>query len=242
MKNNHYTLTAVVPFFNEEQTIMESVKNLEKITIISEIILIDDCSSDSSPYKAKVLANTYDKVTYLRLKKNRGKGGAILSAINSISSSHVVIHDADLEYNPNDIVKMFDSLKNIDTFVIGSRYLDNKKMRLENMSFMLNFIEISSTKLFNNLFGTKLTDIGSCYKLIPHQFLATNNFLESGFHTELEILAKFIQKGGFVTETPISYTGRKSADGKKNGVLIMIKFFLKIFKLKYKKNNFIFLI
>ena len=236
MENNHFTLTAIVPFFNEEKTIMESVKNLEKISLINAIILVDDCSSDSSPEKAKVLANTFDKVTYLRLKKNRGKGGAVLSAINSISSSHLVIHDADLEYNPNDIVKMFNSLKNIDTFVIGSRYLENKKMRLENMSFMLNFIEISSTKLFNNLFETNLTDIGSCYKLIPHQFLSTNNFVETGFHTELEILAKFIQKGGFVTETPISYTGRKRADGKKNGILIMIKFFLKIFKLKYKKS------
>ncbi len=236
MENNNYTLTAIVPFFNEEQTIMESVKNLEKITLINAVILVDDCSSDSSPEKAKALANTFDKVTYLRLKKNRGKGGAVLSAINSVVSSHVVIHDADLEYNPNDIVKMFNSLKNQDTFVIGSRYLDNKKMRLENMSFMLNFIEISSTKLFNILFGTKLTDIGSCYKLIPHQFLSTNNFVETGFHTELEILSKFIQKGGFVNETPISYTGRKSADGKKNGILIMIKFFLKIFKLKYKKR------
>jgi len=236
LEKNNYTLTAIVPFFNEEQTIKESVKNLEKITLINEIILVDDCSSDSSSEKAKVLANTLDKVTYLRLKKNKGKGGAVLSAINSVSSSHVVIHDADLEYNPNDIVKMFNSVKNIDTFVIGSRYLENKKMRLENMSFMLNFIEISSTKLFNNLFGTKLTDIGSCYKLIPYQFLSTNDFVETGFHTELEILAKFIQKGGFVTETPISYTGRKSADGKKNGILIMIKFFLKIFKLKYKKR------
>ena len=236
MEKNNYTLTAIVPFFNEEQTIKESVKNLEKITLINEIILVDDCSSDSSSEKAKVLANTLDKVTYLRLKKNKGKGGAVLSAINSVSSSHVVIHDADLEYNPNDIVKMFNSLKNIDTFVIGSRYLENKKMRLENMSLMLNFIEVSSTKLFNNLFGTKLTDIGSCYKLIPYQFLSTNDFVETGFHTELEILAKFIQKGGFVTETPISYTGRKSADGKKNGILIMIKFFLKIFKLKYKKR------
>ncbi len=236
MENNHYTLTAIVPFFNEEKTIMESIKNLEKISLINAIILVDDCSSDSSPEKAKVLANTFDKVTYLRLKKNRGKGGAVLSAINNISSSHLVIHDADLEYNPNDIVKMFNSLKNIDTFVIGSRYLENKKMRLDNMSFMLNFIEISSTKLFNNLFETNLTDIGSCYKLIPHQFLSTNNFVETGFHTELEILAKFIQKGGFVTETPISYTGRKRADGKKNGILIMIKFFLKIFKLKYKKS------
>ena len=236
MEKNNYTLTAIVPFFNEEQTIKESVKNLEKITLINEIILVDDCSSDSSSEKAKVLANTLDKVTYLRLKKNKGKGGAVLSAINSVSSSHVVIHDADLEYNPNDIVKMFNSVKNIDTFVIGSRYLENKKMRLENMSLMLNFIEVSSTKLFNNLFGTKLTDIGSCYKLIPHQFLSTNDFVETGFHTELEILAKFIQKGGFVTETPISYTGRKSSDGKKNGILIMIKFFLKIFKLKYRRR------
>ena len=236
MENNNYTLTAIVPFFNEEQTIMESVKNLEKITLINAIILVDDCSSDSSPEKAKALANRFDKVTYLRLKKNRGKGGAVLSAINSVVSSHVVIHDADLEYNPNDIVKMFNSLKNQDTFVIGSRYLENKKMRLENMNLILNFIEVSSTKLFNNLFGTKLTDIGSCYKLIPHQFLSTNNFVETGFHTELEILAKFIQKGGFVNETPISYMGRKSADGKKNGILIMIKFFLKIFKLKYKKS------
>mgnify|MGYP005735605215 CR=1 FL=1 len=138
MENNNYTLTAIVPFFNEEQTIMESVKNLEKITLINAVILVDDCSSDSSPEKAKVLANTLDKVTYLRLKKNKGKGGAVLSAINSVVSSHVVIHDADLEYNPNDIVKMFNSLKKIKELPEETEIYCGHEYTLQNSNFCIS--------------------------------------------------------------------------------------------------------
>lgn len=232
MKNENFTLTVVVPYFNEEKTIYKSVKNLIDINRISEIILVDDCSNDSSRLLGKRLSESFEKVQYLRLDKNLGKGGAILSALSLIKTTHIVIHDADLEYNPLDIIKMFNLVEDLNTLIIGSRYLNLKKTKLENLNILLNYIELSSTMLFNKLFKTQLSDIGSCYKLIPTVFLKNNSFFEKGFYTELEILAKFVKKNGPVLEVPISYKGRKFKDGKKNGIFIMLIFFLKIIKLK----------
>ena len=91
-------LSVIVPFFNEENFLEISVQRLLDNDIYNEIILVDDCSTDSSSSIATKLELENEKVIYLKTQDNGGKGYAVASAINLLSSTHTVIHDADLEY------------------------------------------------------------------------------------------------------------------------------------------------
>ncbi len=237
LKPTEFSLTAIVPYFNEEITLNRSVENLSKIKILDEIILVDDNSTDHSNNYGRILASSNNKIQYLRTPINLGKGGAVMHGLKNVSTTHIIIHDADLEYDPNDIYKMFDKLSNSNSLILGSRYLKNKNLNSKNMNYLLDKIEKVSTFFFNKIFKTKLTDIGSCYKLMPSQFLKQNKFFEKGFYMELEFLSKFVNQGGDVIEVPIDYFGRKKSDGKKNNIFIMIKFFITIFKISLKENR-----
>ena len=105
------------------------------------------------------------------------------------------------------------------------------------MGLTLNLIEIFSTRLFNKIFNTSLTDIGSCYKLI-YNFLIETTFKEKGFFLEIEFLSKFLENGGKILEVPINYFGRSKLEGKKNNIKIMIKFYFKVLSLGFKNSNF----
>lgn len=235
---NNFSLTAIVPYFNEKLTLEESVNRLNKIKIIEKIILVDDCSIDDSKIIGQILSDKIQKVVYKKTTKNLGKGGAVLFSLTDIETSHVVIHDADLEYDPNDIYEMFNINEDNNSIVIGSRFLNNKTKRLQNMGLTLNLIEIFSTRLFNKIFNTSLTDIGSCYKLIPYNFLIETTFKEKGFFLEIEFLSKFLENGGKILEVPINYFGRSKLEGKKNNIKIMIKFYFKVLSLGFKKFKF----
>ena len=237
MKKNIYGLTVIVPFFNEEITLKKSVNRLNKVTIIKEIFLVDDCSVDESPKIGKLLEKNINKVKYYKTPINLGKGGAVVYPMKEVRTSHVVIHDADLEYNPDDIYKIFDTLTSNELIILGTRF-DSKNKNEVKMNLTLEYIEKMSTKLFNNLFKTNLTDIGSGYKLIPTDFLQKSSFTEKGFFFEIELLAKFLKNGGGIYEVPISYHARSKNEGKKNNSLIMLKFLIKVFIIRIKSREF----
>lgn len=236
-ENIQFSLTGIVPYFNEQLTLKESVEKLNTVSILEKIILVDDSSTDKSKKIGRDLASSHDNIQYSRTPTNLGKGGAILHGLKGITTTHVIVHDADLEYNPNDIYEMFEKLNDYNYMVIGSRYLINKNLYNLNMSFALDKIERLSTFFFNKFFNTALTDIGSCYKLMPCDFLKNNNFYEKGFFIELEFLTKFINSGGVIIEVPINYSGRKASEGKKNNIFIMLNFLLKVFKISYKERR-----
>ena len=237
MKKNIYGLTVIVPFFNEEITLKKSVNKLNKVTIIKEIFLVDDCSLDESPKIGKLLEKNINKVKYYKTPINLGKGGAVVYPMKEVRTSHVVIHDADLEYNPDDIYKIFDALTSNELIILGTRF-DSKNKNEVKMNLTLEYIEKISTKLFNNLFKTNLTDIGSGYKLIPTDFLQKSSFTEKGFFFEIELLAKFLKNGGSIYEVPISYHARSKNEGKKNNSLIMLRFLIKVFIIRIKSREF----
>ena len=93
-----YSLSVIVPFYNEEKYLEESVKRLLNIKICNQILLVDDNSSDKSLEIAKKLKESKNNIELIELKNNQGKGNAIKEAINSINSTHTIVHDADLEY------------------------------------------------------------------------------------------------------------------------------------------------
>ena len=116
------SLTILVPFFNEEKSIIDSLQELDKISIANEIILIDDGSTDSSFKLVQNFISGKDKYKIIQSDVNNGKGAALNQSKSLITSEFVVIHDADLEYDPQDLEEMYKLIEK-DNLVLGSRFI-----------------------------------------------------------------------------------------------------------------------
>ena len=133
-------LGIIVPFYNEKTTLAKSIERLLAQNIISEIILSDDNSNDGSDKIAKHYEKTYKKIKYINSATNKGKGNALNNAKDYITTKFVVIHDADLEYFPEDLVEMFEKAKlNPQSLIIGSRFIGNKeRVNIYRRTFVAN--------------------------------------------------------------------------------------------------------
>ena len=120
------TLTVLVPAFNEENTISESLERLKNISIITEILVLDDGSTDKTKQLVENAALNNNKIKLIHFDSNNGKGAVLNKSREFITSDYVVIHDADLEYFPEDIEEMFKEV-NGDNLILGSRFIGNKK-------------------------------------------------------------------------------------------------------------------
>ena len=228
MKN----LTAIVPFYNEENTLRQSVQRLLNEEIFSEIILSDDNSSDNSSEIAKTLSNDYQHIKYISSDKNLGKGNAINNAVSILNTSHVVIHDADLEYFPADIVKMYEkALTNQNSLILGSRFIGTKKR--ENV-YLRTYVANRVMSIFFSLVNFYwVSDVATCYKLMPSKFLKNISIKEQGFSIEIEMLSKFLKYNKHIHEVPISYEGRSYEEGKKIKVSDGIMYILNTLKYRF---------
>ena len=207
-------LSVIVPFFNEEQFLQESVDRLLSNDIYSSIYLIDNNSTDNSYNIAKNLETQHKKIELHKTNKKKGKGSALGFSRSLIKTSHVVIHDADLEYFPEDIVEMFDVAQtNQNSLILGSRFIGNKER--ENI-YLRTFLANKVMSLFFSFVNFyKVTDVASCYKLMPSKFFINTELRETGFSIEIELLSKFLKYNKSVLEVPIAYEGRSYSEGKK---------------------------
>ena len=116
-------LTVIVPTYNEEKYIKESIERVLQEPYIKEIIVVDDASDDNTTLIVSTLIQNFPMIKLIKLETNGGKGQAISKAKNLINSDYVVIHDADLEYNPQDMKEMYETIKKLNEgFVLGSRF------------------------------------------------------------------------------------------------------------------------
>lgn len=224
-----FDLTVIVPFYNEEKYIHESISRLIEHKFIKEVILVNDASTDRSLEIVENIIKKDKRLNIINLNKNSGKGNAIKEALKKVETSHIIVHDADLEYDPKDIHKMFNELtQNDDSLILGSRTLEKR----ENQNrYLITYIGNKYlTKLFSILNNYKLSDIASCYWLIETQKLKKMNITEKGFGIEVEVLSKYIRSGGKVLEIPISYNGRTYEDGKKIRIKDGLNILFKIIK------------
>tara|TARA_A100001388_G_scaffold269021_1_gene244832 strand:+ start:1504 stop:2130 length:627 start_codon:yes stop_codon:yes gene_type:complete len=199
-----------------------------------KIILFDDCSTDNSYQIASKLESSYPEIELHQNIKNNGKGSCIISAKKFINTSHVIVHDADLEYDPKDISKLYEkSLKYPDDLILGSRTIGNIKRYKKYKSLVV--INKMLTSLFSLLNSCKISDIASCYMLMPTSFLKEYIHEEQGFGIEVEILSKFLRTNKRVQELPINYNARGYAEGKKIKINDGINIFVKI--LKYRRRR-----
>ena len=222
MKNS---LAVIVPFFNEEKTIELSLRRLLKIDIVQQIICVNDCSLDKSLEIVEEIKNEDSRIEIISNKVNSGKGHAIMSAKKYINTSHVAIHDADLEYFPEDLVSMWERVeKNTDSLILGSRFIENRSRKnIYKRTYIANKL-MSLFFSFVNFY--KVSDVATCYKLFPNKFFQSINIHEKGFSIEIELLSKFLKFNRSIFEVPIKYEGRSYPEGKKikskDGILYLI--------------------
>lgn len=202
-------LSVIVPVFNEEKTVGKMLSKLVKVSDVSEIIVVDDGSTDNSVKEIKKIVS---KKIQLYSKKNGGKGSAIRLGLTEVSGTHVLIQDADLEYDPEDIPVLTEPIKKGKAEVVyGSRFLGPHLNLLywhRVGNGLLNF-------LINILFNTTLSDMETCYKLIPTEQLRAIKLQANAFDIEPEITCRLLKRGIRIYEVPISYVGRDHSQGKK---------------------------
>jgi glycosyltransferase involved in cell wall biosynthesis len=215
-------LSVLIPVYNEENTVADLIDKVMKIKgqgVIDdlEIVAVDDCSSDKTLQVLKKYENKGLKL--LRHEKNMGKGAAVRTAIKAATGDLTIFQDADLEYDPQDIVKMCEKVEAESLDVLyGSRFLDNPSSPLGRFHYLVN----AGLTTFSNLFtGLKLTDMETCYKMFRTEVVQKITIEENRFGLEPEITAKIarlIKKDKLkMAEMPISYNPRKHDEGKKIG-------------------------
>lgn len=209
-------LSIIMPVYNEKATILkiiEKVKKAKTLDFTKEIIVVDDFSKDGTREILKKIKDKRLKLIYH--EKNKGKGSAIRTGLRQATGDIILIQDADLEYDPNDYEKLLKPIvENKTKVVYGSRFEVIRK-NLSKM-YKLHYIgNLFLTFLTNILYGVKITDMETCYKVFRKEVLNGINLKATRFDFEPEITAKLLKKGYKIHEVPINFYGRKFDEGKK---------------------------
>ena len=230
-----YSLDVIVPFYNEENYLEESVNNLLREKIHSKIYLVNNNSNDRSKEIALKLCKENKDILYIETGITKGKGFGIQCAIESLESTHTIIHDADLEYFPKDIKKLREKSEEFkDAIILGSRFLGdaNRDNKYKRTIFANKFL----SKFFSIVFNVKITDVSTCYKLLPNKYLKKMRLSENGFSIEIEMVAKYLKFANpKIVEVPIDYKGRTFEEGKKINVIDGVKYLIKTIYYRFYK-------
>ncbi len=204
-------LSIVIPCYNEKNTIREIISRVISLNISpwqKEIIVVDDASIDGTK---EILREYENKLKVVYLEKNGGKGTAVQRGIDEAVGDYIVIQDADLEYNPEEIKQFVKSIDDGKSQVIfGSRNLHHEKRQ----GFIFQRLGVwLITVLINRLYGLNLTDVWTCYKLFPKE--AKKHFVNGGFEAELIFTVALARNGYKISELAISHNPRDKKHGKK---------------------------
>ena len=212
-KNKNKTITAIVPVYNEKLFLKESINRLLKENVVDEIFIVDDCSTDGSDKIINELVKENKFIKKFRTSQNMGKGGAIRTIQQFVNTDYSIIHDADLEYFPRDIKKLISKINyEYPTFVYGSRFINNIEPQNYYRTYFANKF-LSS--LFAIVYGIKITDIATCYKLFPNEYFKNVDLISNGFEIEVELVAKYLKNFNSIEEVGIDYQSRTYIEGKK---------------------------
>ena len=213
-----FRLTVIVPVFNERYVVEASLRRLlaiEGALVRSlEVIVVDDCSTDGTRQVLERLADENPRIVLLRHPTNRGKGAAVRTGIDQATGDITLIHDADLEYHPEDIPALLVPFKceGADA-VFGSRYLSAPYRRaLMHRHTLMNRMLTFVSNWFTDL---NLTDLETCYKAVSTTLLKSIPLRSNDFRIEVELPFKLAKRRARIYEVPIRYSPRTLKEGKK---------------------------
>lgn len=207
-------LSVVIPAYNEEKTIEKVVQKLLQLKELRELIIVDDCSIDRTSEIVKSLAAEYPQIIVMRHSKNQGKTAALATGFHRSTGAVVVVQDADLEYDPEDIPGLIQPIAEGHADVVyGSRFLIRKAARV---LYFYHYLANRALTLFSNLFtNINFTDVETGYKAFRGDIIRQMIIASVGFGFEIEVTAKIAKLKCAVFEVPISYYGRTYEEGKK---------------------------
>jgi glycosyltransferase involved in cell wall biosynthesis len=209
-------LSVVVPAYNEEATLANVVHKLLKLEVLLEVVIVDDCSRDRTPDICAALAQADSRVRYVRHPANKGKTEALKTGFAMTTGAVVIVQDADLEYDPEEIPEVIGPiLLGQADVVFGSRFLVRKAARV---LYFYHFLANKGLTFLSNLFtNINLTDVETGYKAFRGEIIRNMIITSTGFGFEIEVTAKIAKLGCTIYEVPISYYGRTYEQGKKIG-------------------------
>jgi hypothetical protein len=207
-------LTVIVPVYNEQVTIKKLLQTVLDAPYDKQVIVVDDCSTDAT---ARILATFHDEpgVDVLRHAVNRGKGAAIRTGLERSRGLYTIVQDADLEYNPCDYPRLLEPLlSGAADVVFGSRYLRSPEIPRPPRRMLDAGVALLNLSL-RLLYGVRLTDEATCYKVFPTAILRAMNLRCDRFEFCPEVTAKACRMGLQILEVPIHYAPRTVHEGKK---------------------------
>ena len=211
---DHYDVSIIVPVYNERQTLPQVLRRIEEVMPpATEVIVVDDASTDGTTQWLSELSPRRSR-HILRRRRNHGKGSAVRLGIRHSRGRVVAIQDADLEYDPADLLRaIWPILEGDADAAFGSRYLQ----RTGDRSLSHRLVNWSLTRLSNACTGLRLTDMETCHKAFRGDLVRSLPLSEPRFGFEPEITAKLAARQARVIEVPTSYDARGYDDGKKIG-------------------------
>ncbi len=210
-----FRITVVVPVYNEEATLSSILSRVDAIPLPKQVVIVDDCSTDSSRDILRQLEGHPDYDLVLK-DRNEGKGAALHTGFEHAKGDVVVVQDADLEYDPRDLVSLVKPIIDDEADVVyGSRFLHEEQQDPSFLHRLINALLTQSSNLFN---GTRLTDMETCYKVFKREVIQGIELKQKRFGFEPEVTAKIARRKHRIVELPITYDGRPFSEGKKIGI------------------------
>jgi glycosyltransferase involved in cell wall biosynthesis len=222
-------LSVVVPAYNEQETLADIITKLLAVPYLLEIIIVDDCSRDQTPQIGQQLAAQHPEVQYIRQSRNQGKTAALKAGFAATRGEIVIVQDADLEYDPAEIIDVIKPIVNgVADVVFGSRFMVRKATRV---LYFYHYLANKAITFVSNLFtNVNMTDVETGYKAFRGHIIRDMIIESARFGFEIEVTAKICKLACATYEVPISYYGRTYEEGKKIGVKDGIEAFWYILK------------
>ncbi len=228
-------LSIIVPVYNEERTLATLIDRVHAACPFAQVVFVDDGSGDQSLSILRAKARPQDVVLH---KENGGKASAVRLGYTKAEGHYVIVQDADLEYDPAEIPALLEHAETADApALFGSRRLKRQK-QFVHLTFFVGGTML--TWICNILYGTRLTDQPTCYKMVRLDVLRRLRLKENDFRFDPELTCQLALLPVPIIELPISYHPRTIEEGKKINWKDWFKWVWVFVTLRFKPRSRIF--